>query len=169
MQASVLAHVSLVAPSGAPQNLSSSNTSTSSFILRWEEPPLEVQNGEIIGYNITVTNRVEKTLPLLMDTANTTLIVSSLNDSTLYKVSVAARTRVGVGPFSEPISITTKYNFVPGKYQTLLHTASAMLLSIISAVVVATLLSSILAILLSVSIVIGLLIHMHKRKAKKYK
>ena len=73
----------------------------------------ETQNGKIIGYSINVTDR-DSTL-LNQDTANMTITISSLKESTTYYVSVAARTSVGVGPFSLPISVTTQNNTGNGK------------------------------------------------------
>ena len=102
-------YASHTAPSGSPQNLSIFNIISSSFMMRWNKPLLEMQNGKIIGYKIKVTDRDGATTTLLY-TANMTITVSFLKASTTYYVSVSARTSVGVGPFSQLISVTTKNN-----------------------------------------------------------
>ena len=84
-------------------------------MLRWNKPLFETQNGNIIGYSIRVTDKNGVTYTLL-DTTNMTITVSSLKTSTTYYVSVSARTSVGFGPFSQPISVTTKNNLGNGKH-----------------------------------------------------
>ena len=94
-------------PSGAPHNLSSFNITRSSFALSWSQPSLEAQNGRIIGYRVNVTDKKSFKKYLQTDTQNESLLVTAVEEGTTYFVSVAAMTKVGVGPYGEPISITT--------------------------------------------------------------
>ena len=96
------------APSGPPQNVSASKISQTSFMLSWSEPLFELQNGEITGYKIKVTTKNNLDEPLHIDTVILTALVTPVKQGTVYSVSVAAMTRVGVGPYSEPISVTTE-------------------------------------------------------------
>ena len=96
-----------VAPSGAPQNLSASKVSRSSFMLSWSEPMFELQNGEITGYRIKIVTKNNLHESMQIDTVTLTTLVTSVKENTMYSVSVAAMTKVGTGPYSEPISVTT--------------------------------------------------------------
>ena len=69
--------------------------------MRWDEPPFEQQNGDIIGYMVRV---VLHDMPTQLDTVNVTALTftaTSLKQGTRYDASVAAMTRVGIGPRSE--------------------------------------------------------------------
>lgn len=98
----------LAVPSSAPQNLSPSIITSSSFMLRWNKLPLEYQNGNITGYEIEVMALAEHSTLWKLNTEASSILVSSVEESTTYNISVAARTSMGVGPHSEPIFITTK-------------------------------------------------------------
>ena len=95
------------APSAAPQNFVSSNILKSSFTLSWDKPPLEAQNGLIIGYRINITEKTMFKLYLQMDTENETAVITELEESKAYFASVAAKTQVGVGPYTDSLLITT--------------------------------------------------------------
>ena len=97
-----------LAPSGAPQNLSYLNVTSSSFTLTWNAPPFEEQNGDIVGYMVQVTlhnSRPDERSHVTVTALSFT--VTSLTQNTRYNASVAAMTRVGTGPYSAPISIDT--------------------------------------------------------------
>ncbi len=69
----------------------------------WSPPPLEYQNGDIIGYTVNVTD----TETQQFTTQSTNITVSTLKPFTVYFLTVAARTSAGIGPFSSPVSIKT--------------------------------------------------------------
>ena len=96
------------APSAAPQNFVSSNISRSSFTLSWGKPPLDKQNGLIIGYRINIAEKTMFKTFLQMDTENETAVITELEESKEYFASVAAKTQVGVGPYTDSLLITTK-------------------------------------------------------------
>ena len=100
-----------LAPTGAPENLLYVNVTTSSFTLTWNAPPPEQQNGDVIGYVVNVTlhnSRSDERSQL--NTVNVTarsFIATYLSQDTRYEASVAAMTRVGIGPSTAPILIKT--------------------------------------------------------------
>ena len=72
----------------------------------WVIPLPEQQNGPIVGYTVRVV-RVDNGDTVEFDTTNTTLMVDSLVPYTSYEWTVAARTSVGTGPFSSPVTERT--------------------------------------------------------------
>ena len=100
-------HVVSAAPSGPPTGVSSTTLSSSSIILRWALPRFEDRNGDITGFIINVTN-LDSGLTHQFTTAlvyNYTL--SNLRPFTVYVATIAARTAVGMGPFSVVVSSQT--------------------------------------------------------------
>lgn len=77
-----------------------------SIELSWSPPPPQNQNGEITGYNITVTATNTGVTFTVFSVANST-VVGSLTPFTTYIYSVAAVTNAGTGPFSSPNTVTT--------------------------------------------------------------
>jgi len=101
--------VPFAVPSGPPRNLRASVTSSSSVLLTWDVPLPEYQNGIITNYTVLVTpvNPQRAAYQLNSTNTSTQLLVSSLEEFSSYTFVVAARTRVGVGPFSTSITIRT--------------------------------------------------------------
>ena len=97
----------IIVPTGAPENSSYFNVTSSTFTLTWNAPPFEEQNGDIIGYVVNVSRSDEQSHPSTITVKALSFTATSLSQDTIYEASVAAMTRVGVGPFSEPISIKT--------------------------------------------------------------
>ena len=93
-------------PAFAPIGLSVTSQTSSSLTLAWMAPPLERQNGLIIGYSVNVTNSDTGASTLLSSTGNS-IIVGQLSPYTSYLCSVAAQTIVGQGPYTSPITVTT--------------------------------------------------------------
>ena len=81
-------------------------TSSTSLLLSWEPPELEDQNGVILGYVINVT-AVETGMNFELRSTETTLAVDGLRPFTTYICRIAARTVVGVGPFSIAVTAVT--------------------------------------------------------------
>ena len=81
-------------------------TDPRSVVLTWDPPPPEDRNGPIVGYVINVT--VIETGEMFQLTSSTnTLSVASLKPFTRYVCIIAARTPVGLGPFSTTITVMT--------------------------------------------------------------
>lgn len=102
----VCSHYSAV-PSGPPVNVLSTSLSSTSIYLSWDLPLVEERNGVIIGYDINVTNLdsgsiVQYNTGLVSDFA-----IENLNPFTVYVSNIAARTTVGVGPFSSLVIVQT--------------------------------------------------------------
>ena len=94
------------APSGPPQNLQGRTVSSRSITLSWEPPLFEDQNGVITGYTINVTlNETEESFELLSNSLNLTADVFRPFRNYIFKI--AGQTAVGVGSFSDPITIMT--------------------------------------------------------------
>ena len=72
-------------PTSAPQNLSSSAISSSSFMLKWNEPPDEHQNGRITGYDVRVIAQREHSTFMKLSTENSEILVSSM-EHTLFQL-----------------------------------------------------------------------------------
>ena len=82
------------------------NTSSTSLRISWLPPPVEDQNGIITAYNITyVTNGESEIMNSTSDSAQFIELTGLLKFRT-YNISVAASTRVGIGP-SETVTVTT--------------------------------------------------------------
>lgn len=73
-------------------------TSTTSFIVTWDPPPEDEQNGVIVGY--TVQLRRPGSVAVLRNTTATHYEFTSLVANTRYEVRVAARTSAGTGVYS---------------------------------------------------------------------
>ena len=94
------------APSGPPQNFQGRAVSSRSITLTWEPPLFAEQNGVITGYTIHVMlNQTEETFELFsgVQSINADLFRPFRN----YIFEIAGQTTVGVGTFSDPITIMT--------------------------------------------------------------
>ena len=94
------------APSSSPGNFVAMPTDPRSVVLTWDPPPPEDRNGPIVGYVINVTVTATGEMFQLTSSTNT-LSVTSLDPFTRYVCIIAARTSVGLGPFSTTIMVMT--------------------------------------------------------------
>lgn len=81
--------------------------SSTSVTLSWEPPPLENQNGVIIGYIIRITSANSGESQELQSTT-ATITISSLQPFTTYIIVVTAETSAGTGPYSSELMVTTQ-------------------------------------------------------------
>ena len=80
--------------------------SSLSLTLCWSAPPPQHHNGQITGYNITLTTAgTGETFTTFSETNSTT--ITSLNPFTTYTYAVAAVTSAGIGPYSTPDTAVT--------------------------------------------------------------
>jgi len=79
---------------------------SSEVTLRWEPPNEADRNGIIVGYLVNVTD-IGTGSTFSWNATTTSLALSSLKPFTHYAYLVAARTEVGLGPFSMTISFST--------------------------------------------------------------
>ncbi len=88
-----------LAPSGAPENVTSESVSSRSVEVRWNPPQAHHRNGPITAYNVTVIIQSTGTQQFTLLVSNSTsLIVNSLRPCTTYDFTVIARNSIGYGP-----------------------------------------------------------------------
>lgn len=80
--------------------------SSQSIQINWQPVPLPNQNGVITGYVINITSLDTGVSQQLFSTVNT-LQVSNLSPFTVYSCIVAARTAIGLGPFTRIVNVQT--------------------------------------------------------------
>lgn len=74
------------------------------MLLKWDSLPEEDRNGLILGYTVIVS---ESGMPVLhQNITETEFLVESLQPFTVYSLSVAAFTSVGVGPRTHQVATT---------------------------------------------------------------
>lgn len=94
-----------IAPSGAPQRLTSDVRSSRVVNISWQPPIEEQQNGDIRQYRITLReNPTGREWNMI--TVSTSHLLDFLHPYYNYTVRVAAYT-VAVGPYSESLQFTT--------------------------------------------------------------
>lgn len=93
----------LAAPTSPPQNVVVVSKTSQSFTLSWQSPPLEMRNGHIRFYTITIT---EMETDVISDVfANTTdLTISGLHPYYHYDAKVKGKT-VAYGPYSASVTV----------------------------------------------------------------
>jgi len=91
-------------PSTAPQNIRSLLLTSTSAEILWDPPPLEDQNGHIQNYTLLITEvDTDRIFGKVVENASITL--QELQPLYTYQFVVAARTVVGLGPFSSRYSL----------------------------------------------------------------
>jgi len=99
-------------PSSSPMDVHVELTSITSLSIRWN-PPLEFeQNGRIVAYKVNCLGANESSSIRLLNISTDAkgLHIKSLIENMQYCISVAARTRLGYGPYSQPICVTMSKN-----------------------------------------------------------
>ena len=107
-------------PTEAPLNVSVTVQSPHCIKLSWEPPSPEEHNGEIISYHIiametqilyldngTVILQMGMNFNRTYVSEGRTQLIGMLHPSYNYTVRIAAATVVGIGPFSDPITVMT--------------------------------------------------------------
>lgn len=90
-----------VAPGGPPESVVAQPLDSTSLVISWEPPQLELRNGIIQQYTIRITEVETGTVNTLYTEA-TTVNVSSLHPYYTYSCIIAAET-IALGPFSYPV------------------------------------------------------------------
>ena len=99
-------NLSLTVPSGPPLMFNAMAQSSESIILVWEPPSPEDQNGLIVGYTINITDLETGERYQCLSTS-TNITIGSLTPFTTYICIIAARTNIGIGPFSTVVTVQT--------------------------------------------------------------
>lgn len=76
------------------------------MVLWWELPLESQRNGVITGYTLHIIELVSHNV-IVIDTENTTVLVSEIKPFKSYMCKVAAYTTVGVGPYSGTVIVQT--------------------------------------------------------------
>ena len=101
-------HVS-IGPSAPPQNISTMVINSTAISVSWYPPPILDQNGDIISYQLMITNQSGDNSSAVV--VNVTNVISytatMLHKFTVYSFEIAAGTAVGLGPFSDAVSNQT--------------------------------------------------------------
>ena len=96
------------APSGHPLQVAGSSMSPTTILLTWSPPSMSDHNGVLTGYVIQATEiDTQLTIQHTTSVANN-FTISSLNPFSNYLCTVAAKTSVGLGPFSPGEVIQTQ-------------------------------------------------------------
>jgi len=111
-------------PSSSATNIIVELISTTSLSIRWN-PPLENEtNGEILAYKVNCLASNE-TISIRLTNISADakgLFIKSLIEDMEYCISIAARTRLGYGPYSQPICVTmSKINTIINTECFILH------------------------------------------------
>ena len=77
--------------------------------VSWYQPPFLDQNGDIIGYQLMITNqnRSNSSVMVVNVTNETSYIATMLQEFEVYSFEIAAQTAIGLGPFSDAVSNQT--------------------------------------------------------------
>ena len=108
-------------PSDIPGNVSVTVSSSHSIILSWTSPPQEEENGLLLVYHViiietqiyyldngAVTTPMETYLNTTYDVSEGyKQLIDELHPDYDYTVRIAAATGVGIGPFSDGITVRT--------------------------------------------------------------
>ncbi|XP_019857191.1 PREDICTED: uncharacterized protein LOC100638611 isoform X14 [Amphimedon queenslandica] len=97
------------APSGRPLNLVLSNVQQTSFTATWLPPNLIERNGRIISYMVQVT-RFNLLQTRSFETQDTRIFLQGYYPYEHIMIKVAARTSVGLGPYSSVLAFNTNEN-----------------------------------------------------------
>lgn len=95
-------------PSSSPIDVQVELTSVSSLSIRWNPPVESDQNGRIIAYKVNCLGGNESSSIRLANISSDAkgLHIKNLIENMQYCISVAARTSLGYGPYSQPICVT---------------------------------------------------------------
>ena len=109
MSISMLIHYIWIGPSAPPQNVTTMVINSTAISVSWSLPPFLDQNGDIIAYQLMITNqnRTNSSAFVVNVTNMTYYIVTGLEEFEVYSIEIAAGTVIGFGPFSDAVSDQT--------------------------------------------------------------
>ena len=94
-------------PSAPPLNFTASVNGTTSVLFNWQPPSLDDRNGILSYYQLRLVDQSFNLTDLMFNTTNTNFNIDTLEEYIRYSCFVAAATDVGLGPYTDPIEITT--------------------------------------------------------------
>ena len=98
-------------PSAPPQNVTTMVINSTAISISWDPPPFLDQNGDIIGYQLMITNQNRTNSSAVVDNVRvsniTSYVATELEEFEVYSIEIAAQTAIGLGPFNDPVSNQT--------------------------------------------------------------
>lgn len=90
-------------PDQSPNNLNVELETTTSVSIKWQPPSYNKINGIILGYKIhCIANETKFNIFLNTNSTTRAIILGNLIEGMKYCVKVAAYTKIGSGPFTNP-------------------------------------------------------------------
>ena len=100
-------YVSSPAPTGAPEELTSTSVGRRSLSVVWGTVPCSQQRGPITGYRLHYGNRNEERVVNITGEESRQHVLTGLTPFTSYSVQVAVVNDGGTGPYSTPLTVET--------------------------------------------------------------
>ncbi|XP_039285448.1 roundabout homolog 2 [Nilaparvata lugens] len=101
-------------PSAPPENIQSGMINASAAYVRWSTPHKQHLNGVLVSYKIQIKGNTSKVLAeMSLNASTTSIFLNNLTQGGVYRAQVAACTRLGAGPWSEPIALPTRGGLPP--------------------------------------------------------
>jgi len=83
------------------------NISSTEIKVHWGSIPVDFQNGIILGYRVIVIRNSNIISNLIASAETRDMVISDLQESTTYQVSISGFTVKGRGVQSNPVNVTT--------------------------------------------------------------
>lgn len=99
--------ISLLAPSGPPQNTRAVTLSSRSILVQWDPPKALDMNGVITGYIINMSRPDGSKESRVSNGSSAMLVFTNLRPYTVYVFTVQAVNKAGAGPRSPLVSNRT--------------------------------------------------------------
>lgn len=99
-------------PSAPPDNVQTGMLNLTAGWVRWSPPSPQHHNGHLLGYKIQVKagNSSKVLAQMTLNATTMSVMLNNLTTGATYNVRVVAYTRIGAGPYSQPISLTMDPN-----------------------------------------------------------
>ncbi|XKL60149.1 hypothetical protein PGB90_001165 [Kerria lacca] len=100
-------------PAGPPLNIQIQSISSIELVVTWAPPQSDLQNGEILGYNVgfreenSASTNFNITKVVSEGENYEEIVLKNLQKYTRYLVIIQAFNQMGEGPFSEPVAAQT--------------------------------------------------------------
>ena len=102
---------SVIVPTSPPVDVFAYNTSQTTIYVTWSPPDPNTIPGVLVGYEVSFTpasQNASATRRVMLCACNTSVELKNLTIYTLYNITVAAFTKVGIGNESDVIRTWTE-------------------------------------------------------------